>query len=171
LNLPLTNSFVTWAGWLVPYDTDVYLLLGEGAESRLVELVRALGLIGLDRITGYFTHTALKRGGELQRIPQLQPSELASLPRDRKPTIIDVRHDNEWLSGHLPDAIHVPLGHLSEHLADLPKGRPLITQCRSGGRSAIAASLLRRAGFSDVSNLVGGIEAWQKAGLPVVSDR
>ena len=59
LNIPLNHSFVTWAGWLVPYTEDFYLLLGDGAETRLDEAVRALSLIGLDRVAGYFTASAL----------------------------------------------------------------------------------------------------------------
>ena len=83
LNLPLTSNFVTWAGWLVPYAEDFYVLLGEGAESRLPELVRALALIGLDRIAGFFSHTALKRAPQaLARIPQVMPAELASMRGD-----------------------------------------------------------------------------------------
>ena len=167
LNLPLTSSFVTWAGWLVPYTEDFYVLLGEGAEVRLPEIVRALGLIGLDRIAGYFSHTAVKRvPHSLARIPQITPAELTAMRGDRTPAVIDVRHDGEWHGGHLPAALHVPLGHLIDRLSELPKSQPLVTQCQSGGRSAIAASLLRRAGFQDVSNLLGGYAAWEAAGLP-----
>ncbi|MGH9176531.1 MAG: rhodanese-like domain-containing protein, partial [Vicinamibacterales bacterium] len=86
---------------------------------------------------------------------------------DHTPVVVDVRHEGEWRSGHLPAAIHLPLGHLIDHLSELPKDRPLITQCQSGTRSAIAASLLRRAGFEDVRNLVGGYAAWELAGLPI----
>jgi hydroxyacylglutathione hydrolase len=168
LNLPLTSSFVTWAGWLVPYTQDFYLLLGENAESRLPEIVRALALIGLDRIAGYFAPTALAHApSPLAQIREIEPTALAAMRGSETPVVIDVRHDGEWNSGHLPAAIHLPLGHLAEHLAELPKDQPLVTQCQSGNRSAIAASVLHRHGFSDVSNLVGGYAAWEHAGLPV----
>jgi hydroxyacylglutathione hydrolase len=85
---------------------------------------------------------------------------------DDVPVVIDVRADNEWNAGHLPAAVHIPLGRLADRVAELPKGQPLIMQCAAGGRSAIAASVLRRAGFADVSNLVGGYQAWVAAGLP-----
>ncbi len=168
LNLPLTSSFVTWAGWLIPYDADFYVLLGQGAETRLTEIVRALALVGLDRLAGFFSHTALKRVRQpLARIPQVAPNELAEMRGERAPVVIDVRHDSEWTSGHLPGAIHLPLGHLLDRLEELPKGQPVVTQCQTGGRSAIAASLLRRAGLEEVSNLVGGCAAWEEAGLPI----
>ncbi len=167
LNLPLTGSFVTWAGWLLSYTEPIYLLLGEGAEVRLPEIVRALSLIGLDQVAGYFSHTALSKASQpLSTIRQIQPSELAGMRGDHTPVVIDVRHEGEWRGGHLPSAIHIPLGHLSRRLSELPKGQPLVMQCQGGSRSAIATSLLRRAGYDDVSNLVGGYGAWVKAGLP-----
>jgi hydroxyacylglutathione hydrolase len=166
LNLPLSNVFVTWAGWLIPYDQDVYLVLGEGAEIRLAEMTRALSLIGLDRIAGYFAHTALGHGLSLSKILQLTPSELAASRGPSTPAIVDVRNDAEWASGHLAAALHIPLGHLSKRLSEIPRDQPVVAQCRTGGRSSIAASLLHRAGFTDVSNLAGGIEAWKAEGRP-----
>ena len=168
INLPLNNSFVTWAGWLVPYDRDVYLLLGEGAETRLEEAVRALALIGLDRVAGYFTESALAGvdPATLGRIPQVTPQELAGLVTPA--LVLDVRADHEWDEGHIAGARHIPLGHLVDRLAEIPRDRPIVTQCQLGGRSAIAASLLRRAGFQDVRNLTGGLDAWSAAGLGTV---
>jgi hydroxyacylglutathione hydrolase len=174
LNLPMTNSFVTWAGWLVPYEQEFYLLVGDGAESKLAEVVRALALIGLDRIGGYFAQSALTHASQpLERIPQIEPRKLAKgtvVGPGFSPAIVDVRTDAEWQAGHLESALHVPLGHLGDRLAELPKDQPLITHCRAGGRSAIAASLLRRAGFRDVSNLAGGFDAWVEAGLPTTQN-
>jgi hydroxyacylglutathione hydrolase len=172
INLPLNNSFVTWAGWLVPFDADVYLIIDTGAETRLVETVRALALIGLDRIAGYFAESAVTRvNHQLSRIPQLAPGELASMRGDRVPVVIDVRSDIEWKAGHLPAAIHIPLGRLIERLAELPKDQPLVTQCRAGGRSSIAASVLARAGMQNVSNLAGGYNAWVDARLPTAGTK
>jgi hydroxyacylglutathione hydrolase len=169
INLPMNNAFVTWAGWLIPYDQEFYLLLGGGAETRLAEVVRALALIGLDRIGGYFASSALAVATAslpLGVIPQIAPDALAQMRGDHVPVVIDVRADSEWNAGHLPAAVHVPLGRLSDRIAELPKGQPLVMQCGAGARSAIAASVLRRAGFPDVSNLVGGYQAWVDAGLP-----
>jgi hydroxyacylglutathione hydrolase len=161
INIPLNSSFVTWAGWFVPYDQDFYLLLGEGAESRLEEAGRALALIGLDRIAGYFSETALRGAGELARIPQLSARDVA----DRQLHVLDVRSDHEWHEGHIAGAQHIPLGRLPDRVSEIPKAASIATQCQSGSRSAIAASVLKRAGFADVNNLTGGIDAWTKAGL------
>ena len=124
INLPLNGSFVTWAGWLVPYDADFYLLLGDGAEQRLDEMARALALIGLDRLGGYFTSSALAAlpAGAHSRIPQIEPAALAGMRGDDVPVVIDVRNDAEWGEGHLPSAVHIPLGRLTERLAEPAEG-------------------------------------------------
>ena len=61
----------------------------------------------------------------------------------------------------------MPLSRLSQRAAELPRDRPLLVHCAGGYRSSIAASLLQQAGFADVSELAGGIAAWEAAGLPV----
>jgi hydroxyacylglutathione hydrolase len=169
LNLPFNTSFVTWAGWFVPYTTDIYLLLGEGADARLDEAVRALALIGLDRIEGYFLASALDTidPASLAAIPQVSVDDAERALRAGEVTVLDVRSEMEWDDGHLPGARHIPLGRLRDRLGELTRGTPLVTQCLSGGRSAIAASILRGAGFDRVSNLAGGFQAWNDAGLDV----
>jgi hydroxyacylglutathione hydrolase len=77
-----------------------------------------------------------------------------------------VRGRAEWEEGHVPGAANVPLGYLADRLDELPTDRLIIVQCRSGSRSAIAASLLEAHGRTDVANLSGGWLAWQLAGLP-----
>lgn len=170
LNIPLNNSFVTWAGWLVPYDVDIYLLLGEGADTQVDDAVRALALIGLDRIKGSFMESALERvqRAAMSAIPQVTVDEANRALGAGEVTVLDVRSDMEWNEGHLPGALHIPLGYLRDRLGELTKRTPLMTHCLSGGRSAIAASILRAAGFDQVSNLTGGFQAWKDAGLTVV---
>ena len=82
----------------------------------------------------------------------------------------DVRSTPEWKSGHLANSVHAPLGRLLGAMADMPRSKPLILLCNTGSRSAIGASLLEREGFTDVSNLLGGITAWRRDGLPTEVD-
>jgi hydroxyacylglutathione hydrolase len=81
--------------------------------------------------------------------------------------VIDVRGATEWEAGHLPDTDNIPVGLLAEAVPTLDPLQPIVTQCQSGARSAIAASVLLRAGRLDVANLVGGYVGWRDAGLPV----
>src|SRR5207249_11827759 len=83
------------------------------------------------------------------------------------PLVIDVRQASEFAAGHIPGALHLGAGELTDHLAELPRDRPLATMCASGYRSSVAASLLRQAGFTDVSWVAGGVPTWEAAGLPV----
>lgn len=82
-------------------------------------------------------------------------------------TLLDVRENNEWESGHAPGDVHVPLGQLNS--ASFPTDATIIAVCRSGNRSSRAAEVLASAG-RDVVNLEGGMQAWARAGLPVVTD-
>jgi hydroxyacylglutathione hydrolase len=161
LNIPLNGSFVTWAGWLVPYTEDFYVIADESSTARLTELRRALALIGLDRLAGYFSGSAVAHAHDT--IDQISAKELAARLSSNGTVVIDVRSANEWDEGHLPSAIHIPLGYLADRIAEVPADRPIVVHCQAGARSAIAASLLKKLGRSNVANLTGGYEAWQSA--------
>ena len=162
INIPLNASFVTWAGWLVR-SAEFYLIVDPAtAAARLPELARSLALIGIDRISGYFDAAVVQ--GE-RRIAQITATDLA--PRLGTVTVVDVRGATEWSGGHLPSAIHIPLGHLADRAGELPPERPIVVQCQSGARSSIAASVLERLGHANVTNLTGGMTAWAAAGLPI----
>ncbi|MEO8561305.1 MAG: MBL fold metallo-hydrolase [bacterium] len=172
LNLPLDVSFTTWAGWLLPYDRDVYLLVDTTGCSHCIETaVRDLAMIGLDRVAGVVSADALtaltSAGRALARVAQATPAEAAELIARGRAAVVDVRGRSEWEAGHLPGVPNIPLGYLSERIGELPTDRPLIVHCRGGARSAIAASVLQARGMTNVVNLVGGITAWEQAGLPI----
>jgi hydroxyacylglutathione hydrolase len=135
----------------------------------LERIVQSLLLIGLDRIPGYFGTEVLelwkREGRPLGRIAQLTVEELSA--RRRGMVVLDVRGRNEWDAGHIPGAIHLPLGELQERLAEIPADQPIAVHCQGGGRSAIAASLLDAAGRREVANLTAGFSGWIAGGLPV----
>jgi hydroxyacylglutathione hydrolase len=172
VNIPLNGSFTTWAGWLVPYACDFYVIVDDRALESIDTVVRDLAMIGLDRISGYFdagvidAWTSAKRA--LGTIAQVTVDDVVESLKHGAVTLIDVRNAVEWAGGHIDGARHVPLGSLSDRLDEIPRDRPIVVQCASGARSAIGASVLRRAGFERVINLTGGFGAWTKRGLPVV---
>jgi hydroxyacylglutathione hydrolase len=171
LNLPMNGSFVTWAGWLLPYDRDLYLIARDTSEPQVAELVRLLALIGLDRVAGICGPEAIEAvGAAAATVQQMDATTLATQLAAGRVHVVDVRNEGEWRDGHIAGALHVPLGHVSRRLTAVPSDRPVVVQCRSGARSAIAASVLLSLGRAEVVNLVGGIEAWRDAGLPVTSD-
>ncbi|MGR9013991.1 MAG: rhodanese-like domain-containing protein [Gammaproteobacteria bacterium] len=97
----------------------------------------------------------------------VSPKEASVMQSENKAVIVDVREDDEWNEHHIHGAIHIPLNQLTERLAELEayKNSPVITQCRSGNRSAKAQLALNSAGFSKVYNMNGGIQAWDEQGL------
>ncbi|HWE42904.1 MAG TPA: rhodanese-like domain-containing protein [Gemmatimonadaceae bacterium] len=174
INIPLNRSFTSWAGWLIPYDREFHLLVDGSCDECIDEAVRDLAMIGLDRVGGYFPSTVLdewaRAGGELGSVPQVGVEELAGRLRRREVVAVDVRGHAEWEAGHIPEVANIPVGYLGDRIAEIPRDRPVVMQCQSGARSAIAASLLRARGLTNVATLVGGFADWERAGLPVVRE-
>ena len=83
--------------------------------------------------------------------------------------LLDVREDDEWAAGHAPDAVHIPVGALNEHAAQIPQDREVYVICRSGARSAYASQALAGAGWKTV-NVADGMAGWAVAGKPMVSE-
>ncbi|HEY3934220.1 MAG TPA: MBL fold metallo-hydrolase [Gemmatimonadales bacterium] len=160
LNIPLSRAFTKWAGWLVPYDRDVYLLASDpaaGADARA-----ALASIGLDRVKGVFgpdlIATARQRGSAIsaQRVPMAEVKTL----QQRGVVVVDVRDPDEWDAGHLDGAKHHPLGTLPRAMASVDRSTPVAVHCAGGSRSGIGASMLEQMGFRNVTDLTGGWSAW-----------
>ena len=100
--------------------------------------------------------------------PQYSPQELeAALATPAPPLLLDVREYPEFAAGHLKGAQLIPLAEIERRASELPKDRLIVSMCRSGPRCAKAASILARLGFTNVSQLTGGVMAWEKAGLPL----
>ncbi|MBV8982195.1 MAG: rhodanese-like domain-containing protein [Acidimicrobiia bacterium] len=96
-------------------------------------------------------------------------AEEAARRVDEGAILLDVREPDEWEAGHSPDAVHVPLAALAASIDRLDKDQPIVTVCRVGGRSERAAAALLQRGY-DAVNLAGGMQAWQAAGMPVVTE-
>jgi len=165
LNIPFNSSFTGWAGWLVPYDRDIYLIVDE-AVADAANVLRELSTIGLDRVVGIFGADVFE-GRTLETVPQADASEVAALMDRDAVQVIDVRNASEYAAGHLPHVPNIPLGRLASRIAELPADKPVVLHCQGGGRSSIAASLLRAHGVRDVINMTGGFAGWRRAGLPV----
>lgn len=171
INIPLNKSFVNWAGSIIPYDRDFYLIVDSPEELQLSEARNALQLIGLDRVAGYASAGAIERiaqsGEYLSSMPQLEVTKLNSLKGVR---VLDVRTSSEHGEGHIPGSTGLALQSLASTLNTLDPSEPIAVHCAGGTRSAIAASLLASRGFENVSNVTAGFGDWVKAGLPVTKE-
>ncbi len=185
LNVPLSSDqFATRAGWLIPPGKAIVLVVGRGdgereRDSREAErAARALARVGHDQVAGYlFNGVAAWRAlglpvlsialwtPERLRNEAFEPGQ-SSAPRGDL-TVLDVRESSEWRAGHIPGAVHIPLGQLAQRLTELNPARPIAAICTSGVRSSTAASLLAAQGFKRVTNVMGGMDGWQAAGYPV----
>ena len=163
---------ITWAGWVVPFDTPIILIAENPIERE--EAVRQLIRIGYDDLRGYLDGSVVAwaaAGLPTQRVPILPAEELRlQLERGTAPSILDVRHDDEWRAGHLPRAIHLDAGRLPLSQPAAPRDAPLIVHCGHADRSTVGISLLERWGYRNLMLLDGGFDAWQTAGYPIVRE-
>jgi hydroxyacylglutathione hydrolase len=158
-----------WASWVVPYGQPIVLVADDPAAVE--PAVRGLVRVGLDDVLGYLQGgiaTWAKAGRPLAQTPQISAVELHQrLDQGGGITVVDVRDDGEWDTGHIAGALHVIAGEVGQRLTELPDGKqPLAVICQSGYRSTVVASVLARAGMSNVVNVTAGMGAWAKAGLP-----
>jgi rhodanese-related sulfurtransferase len=93
--------------------------------------------------------------------------EAAAKAGEAKPLIVDVREPSEFEAGHIDGALLAPLGNVEEKLAAVEKGREIVLVCRSGNRSGKAYRRLEARGYTNLTNLEGGMVAWQKLEYPV----
>lgn len=172
INIPFGPNVATWAGWVLSYDEPIILIVEK--PGQVDEVITSLLRVGLDNISGYLD------GGmdswELAgfELSSLAATSVAQVGRNRKDggvgLVLDVRTQSEWRSGHIEGAINIHAGNVQGQLDELERDQPILVVCGSGYRATIAASILQRAGYSHVSNVVGGMTAWTNAGLPLVKE-
>ena len=171
INIGLTGQYATWAGTVLSRDQPIVIVADPGAEAQSA---MRLGRIGFDHVAGYLDGGLRAADGRSDLIistERLSPEVAASrLTAAEKPVIVDVRNPGEHAKKRLDGSLHIPLGRLRERLAEIPADRPVFVYCAGGYRSSIAASLLQQSGRTRVSEIAGGIGAWEAAGLPVAAD-
>jgi hydroxyacylglutathione hydrolase len=166
INVPASN-LVQWAGFFVDYTKPIYLI---DNEKSLPAQLRSLRSIGIDNVGGFFDAAAIEADGlKTESYQSATPTELRTNIDNGDVTLVDVRAATEFHAGHIAGAEHRFLGTLLRNIETISNEKPVVVQCLAGGRSAIAASILQRAGF-DVINMQGGYQAWVAARLPVVQE-
>lgn len=170
INIGLIGQYATWAGTVLTREQPIAIVADPGAET---EAALRLGRIGFDHVIGYLKGGLTSADGSAARIATTERvgADVASqrLASAKPPVLVDVRAPSERNQKYINGSVHIPLTRLLDRMSELPEGRPILVHCAGGYRSSIAASLLQRAGRTDVSELAGGIAAWESAGLPVRS--
>jgi len=167
-NIGLGGQYATWAGTMLDRKHPIVIIAAPGREP---ESAVRLGRIGFDHVAGYLQnglHSLESRPELIAKTERLSaPFAADLLSSNQPPLVVDVRAPREREQKHIGGSLSIPLNRLAENLERLPKNRSLLVYCAGGYRSSIAASLLRGSGFDSVSEIAGGIAAWEAAKLPV----
>lgn len=164
INIGLEGRYAEFAGSVLGSDVDIVLFTEPGQE---LEGKNRLARIGFDRVIGYLAdpHQAVfGHRDDVQVASRLTArafDDRAARIKDLQ--IVDVRNPGEVEAGRIPHAIPIPVGQLLARLGELDVTKPTVVYCAGGYRSSVAASLLRRNGFTDVSDILGGYGAWDEA--------
>ena len=168
LNIGLRGSYATWAGSLLDRERPIVIVADPGAER---ESALRLGRIGFDHVIGYLDGgmaSVASRSDLVSETTRLSPERAAELlASSASVMLIDVRATGERATKSIARSQHIPLQRLIDGVRDVPPDTPLLVHCAGGYRSSAAASLLQRAGFTNVSELAGGLAAWEASGNPV----
>jgi hydroxyacylglutathione hydrolase len=172
INIGLAGQYATWAGTLLDRMRPIVIIAEPGREQ---EAALRLGRIGFDHVRGYLDGgmAALADRADLvwptERVTAADIAEELASPEP--PLVLDIRTAREWHTEHIPGSLNIPLNHLPERVADLPRDRRIAVHCAGGYRSSIAASILHQHGFTNLEEMAGGIAAWDAAKLPTTSER
>jgi hydroxyacylglutathione hydrolase len=165
LNIGLGGQYATWAGTLLDRERPIVVIAEPGREY---EAAMRLGRIGFDRAAGYLADGMLALNDRPELVTgteRISPEELAQeLHRADPPFVLDVRAPRECGESRIEGSLNIPLNHLQERIAEIPRGRRVVVHCAGGYRSSAAASLLQQRGFENLADLAGGMQAWAAVG-------
>jgi rhodanese-related sulfurtransferase len=169
MQVGLMGSFASWAAILIQPSQKILLVVGNANSAQ--EAHSRLARVGLEHVIGYAVANRQqwqKHGLELTSMPIYRCDDVChALRAYHAPQLIDVRSWAEWLQGHLPGAICMPLLELSGRTVSVDRSKPILVYCQEEYRATIAASMLLRDHFGDVGILNGGIQEWQACNMPL----
>jgi hydroxyacylglutathione hydrolase len=162
VHIALSGQYASWAATLIGLDQSIILVAED--DAALEESRMRLARVGIENIAGGLKNGMSAWTGPVSEIAQITVEDLSHDLANVQ--VIDVRRQPEWDQGHIEGARLIPLNRLAATLGELDRARPVAVHCKGGYRSAIAASLIQRAGFENVANVIGGFDAWRACGLP-----
>ncbi|HXZ42122.1 MAG TPA: rhodanese-like domain-containing protein, partial [Terriglobales bacterium] len=158
----------SWAGTLLGLSARPVLIVD--SPEQLAEARMRLARVGIEDARGYLQGGIdgwKKAGLPTAEIPQITVEILNDRLQAGETSVLDVRREPEWQAGHVEGATWWPLDHFKVSPPEIDRTATIAVHCKSGYRSMIACSLLQRAGFQNVTNVIGGFDAWLQAKLPV----
>jgi hydroxyacylglutathione hydrolase len=170
VNIALSGQFASWAGTVIGLAAHPVLIAS--SDEQLEEARLRLARVGIEALAGHLQGgiAAWQQAGfPLATISQISVGGLNAQRQADEVQVLDVRRAPEWEAAHIEDATWWPLDNFKVSPPEMDRDAPIAVHCKSGYRSMIASSLLQRAGFRHVTNVVGGFDAWEQAKLPSVS--
>lgn len=157
-------------GWVLSYNKPILLVLGDSKHLDFVAI--NLARLGYDNITGYLAPSIVSwyiANLPLERLDLMFVNELKEkMENVDNWLVLDVRSKDEWLKGHIEDSLNIYVGILKDRVDDVPEDKQIAVICKSGTRSSFASSILLKAGRKNIHNVLGGMEAWKKAGYKII---
>src|ERR1035437_4313394 len=163
VHIALGGQYASFAATILGLDKDIVLVAED--EEHLDESRMRLARVGLERVVGTLKGGMQQWTGPVAEIHQISVEDLRREAVDLQ--IVDVRREPEFAGGHIDGAKLMPLHKLESLISTLDRERPIAVHCKGGYRSAIACSLIQRAGYDNVMNVMGGFDAWVACGLPI----
>jgi glyoxylase-like metal-dependent hydrolase (beta-lactamase superfamily II)/rhodanese-related sulfurtransferase len=170
VNIALGGQFASWAATVLGLSAHPVLIAA--SDEQLEEARLRLTRVGIEALDGYLDGglAAWRQAGlPVATIAQITASELDARLKSHAVQVLDVRREPEWDAGRIEGATWWPLDNFRVSPPEIDHEAPIAVHCKGGYRSMIASSLLQRAGFKNVINVVGGFDAWQQAKLPTVT--
>ena len=163
INVGMDGRYSEYSGSVVSAETPIILFVDPGHE---IEARNRLARIGFDEVVGYLADpydVMTANPGDTARASRLTVAQFTDRQNDTGDLqVIDIRNPGELEDGTIGSAVNIPTGQVPSRLDELDPTKPTVVFCAGGYRSSIAASVLRQAGFSDVSDLIGGYDAWKE---------
>ena len=163
INVPADGRMAETVGMVFAPTDRIVVIAPAGLEQ---EVATRIGRIGFDHVVGFLAdpERAMAAHPErVQRASRLTVDQTEAALADADVQLVDIRNDGEVAGGMIPGARHIPLAQLVSRHSDLDRDAPVVINCAGGWRSSVGASTLRALGFTDVSDLLGGYGAWEKA--------
>ena len=169
LCVPGDGQFSAWVGWVVDIDAPVVLIAGSANAAQ--EATRQLLRVGFHDLSGWLAAGDwIEEQRVMRRVTRRTMADLAERILDGgNVTVIDVRQEDEWATGHLPGAMHVLAPDLPAIIDDLDRQSPIAVHCATGNRAALGVSLLLQHGIADVWHVTEGVDSWSALGHPLIT--
>jgi glyoxylase-like metal-dependent hydrolase (beta-lactamase superfamily II)/rhodanese-related sulfurtransferase len=169
INVPVDGRMAETVGMVFSPEQRVIVVAPEGSEQ---EVATRFARIGYDHVVGYLPAPEqffLAHEDRVEHASRLTVAQTEEVLADPAVQLVDIRNAGELAEGQIPGSVHIPLAELGKRSGELDQDRPVLLYCAGGWRSSVAASALRARGFTDVSDVLGGYQAWALTHEPVAS--